>query len=88
MTTCSSRGRPTTAGCPASRAGSTPIEANSHIAPPKRYLSRFGQLLEHAPYCERDLHGPDEPHLVEGSDVEVLVKHRVSGGPVASAAAG
>ena len=36
------------------------IEANSHIAPPKRYLSRFGQLLEHAPYCERDLHGPGE----------------------------
>ena len=34
------------------------IEANSHIAPPKRYLSRYGQLLEHAPYCERDLHGP------------------------------
>ena len=33
-----------------------PIEANSHIAPPKRYLSRYGQLLEHAPYCERDLH--------------------------------
>jgi homogentisate 1,2-dioxygenase len=28
------------------------IEANSHIAPPKRYLSRFGQFLEHSPYCE------------------------------------
>ena len=55
------------------------IEANSHIAPPKRYLSRFGQLLEHAPYCERDLHGPGETHLVEGTDVEVLVKHRVGG---------
>src|SRR3954452_22819945 len=26
------------------------IEANSHVAPPKRYLSRYGQLLEHAPY--------------------------------------
>jgi homogentisate 1,2-dioxygenase len=52
------------------------IEASSHIAPPKRYLSRYGQLLEHAPYCERDLHGPGEPLLVEGSDVEVLVKHR------------
>jgi len=52
------------------------IEANSHIAPPKRYLSRFGQLLEHAPYCERDLYGPDEPLLVDGNDVEVLVKHR------------
>src|ERR687894_267554 len=57
------------------------IEANSHISPPKRYLSRFGQLLEHAPYCERDLHGPAEPHLVEGTDVEVLVKHRVPGQP-------
>ena len=37
-----------------------------HIAPPKRYLSRYGQLLEHAPYCERDLHGPGEPFLVDG----------------------
>ncbi|MBO9523176.1 MAG: homogentisate 1,2-dioxygenase [Nocardioidaceae bacterium] len=55
------------------------IEANSHIAPPKRYLSRYGQLLEHAPYCERDLHGPVEPLLAEGSDVEVLVKHRGQG---------
>src|SRR3954453_17048967 len=55
------------------------IEANSHIAPPKRYLSRFGQLLEHAPYCERDLHGPGEIFLVEGTDVDVLVKHRVGG---------
>src|SRR6476620_5663114 len=57
------------------------VEANSHVAPPKRYLSRYGQLLEHAPYCERDLHGPSEPHLVEGTDVEVLVKHRVSNLP-------
>ena len=55
------------------------IEANSHIAPPKRYLSRFGQLLEHAPYCERDLHGPEEPLVKEGTDVEVLVKHRGNG---------
>src|SRR5215218_2207126 len=54
------------------------IEANSHIAPPKRYLSRYGQLLEHAPYCERDLHGPTDTHVLEGTDVEVLVKHRVS----------
>jgi homogentisate 1,2-dioxygenase len=58
------------------------IEANSHIAPPKRYLSRFGQLLEHAPYCERDLHGPGEPLVVQGTDVDVLVKHRVANGIV------
>ena len=43
------------------------IEANSHIAPPKRYLSRYGQLLEHAPYCERDLRVPTEPRAVEAA---------------------
>ncbi|MEV3938393.1 cupin domain-containing protein [Glycomyces sp. NPDC049804] len=56
------------------------IEANSHITPAKRYLSRYGQLLEHAPYCERDLHGPTAPFTVDGEDVEVLVKHRGSRG--------
>ncbi|GAA4089582.1 homogentisate 1,2-dioxygenase [Actinomadura miaoliensis] len=58
------------------------IEANGHVAPPKRYLSRFGQFLEHAPYCERDLHGPEEPIQRDETDVEVLVKHRTSAGVV------
>ncbi|GIF77889.1 homogentisate 1,2-dioxygenase [Asanoa siamensis] len=52
------------------------IEATGHIGPPKRYLSVRGQFLEHAPYCERDIRGPSEPLLSEGSDVEVLVQHR------------
>ncbi len=56
------------------------IEASGHIAPPKRYLSRYGQFLEHAPYCERDLRGPGELVLGEGEDVEVLVKHRSAAG--------
>jgi homogentisate 1,2-dioxygenase len=57
------------------------VEASSHVAPPRRYLSRYGQLLEHAPYSERDLHGPSEPHLDDSGagDVDVLVKHRGSG---------
>jgi homogentisate 1,2-dioxygenase len=55
------------------------IEANSHITPPKRYLSRFGQFLEHAPYCERDLRTPEQPLMVEGTDVDVYVKHRGPG---------
>ena len=64
-----------------------PIEANSHIAPPKRYLSRYGQLLEHAPYCERDLHGPHSLAELgetnrDATDVDVLVKHRTSAGVV------
>ncbi|GAC1609964.1 MAG: homogentisate 1,2-dioxygenase [Mycobacteriales bacterium] len=56
------------------------IEARSHIAPPSRYLSKYGQLLEHAPYCERDLRVPTELPLLKGTDVEVLVKHRGSTG--------
>jgi homogentisate 1,2-dioxygenase len=52
------------------------IEATGHIGPAKRYLSVRGQFLEHSPYCERDLRGPAEPLLVEGTDVEVFVQHR------------
>jgi homogentisate 1,2-dioxygenase len=55
------------------------IEASSHITPPRRYLSPFGQLLEQAPYCERDLRAPIEPLVVEGGDVEVWVKHASTG---------
>ncbi|MFD6464157.1 homogentisate 1,2-dioxygenase, partial [Streptomyces roseolus] len=35
--------------------------------------------LENSPYCERDLHGPGEPLLETGTEVEVLVKHRPGG---------
>ena len=61
------------------------IEANSHIAPPKRYLSRYGQLLEHAPYCERDLRGPAGPlpgrgHRRAPTETEVYIKHRGGAG--------
>lgn len=55
------------------------IEASSHIGPPKRFLSRYGQFLEHAPYCERDLRGPTQPLLVEEQDVDVYIKHRGRG---------
>jgi len=55
------------------------VEANSHITPPARYLSKYGQFLEHAPFCERDLVVPCEPLLVEGRDIEVHVKHRAGG---------
>ncbi|MBO0883745.1 MAG: homogentisate 1,2-dioxygenase [Mycobacterium sp.] len=61
------------------------IEANSHIMPPRRYLSQHGQFLEHAPYCERDLRCPTEPLLDDGTDNEVYVKHR---GPGAGGVAG
>jgi homogentisate 1,2-dioxygenase len=52
------------------------IEARGHIRTPRRYLSQFGQFLEHAPYCERDLRGPGETVFAEGSDVPVIVRNR------------
>ena len=42
------------------------IEARGHVGPPERYLSATGQFLEHSPYCERDLHGPEEPLTASG----------------------
>ena len=35
------------------------IESRHPIYTPKRYRNWFGQLLEHAPYCERDLRVPE-----------------------------
>jgi homogentisate 1,2-dioxygenase len=52
-------------------------EAYGHIEPPKRYLNRYGQFLEHSPYCERDIRGPET--LVtydEEGEFEVRVKAR------------
>jgi homogentisate 1,2-dioxygenase len=57
------------------------LEARGHVGPPDRYLSATGQFLEHSPYCERDLHAPLEPLVVEPDEgdsaaTEVLVRQR------------
>lgn len=51
------------------------VEAFGHVALPSRYLNRHGQLLEHAPFCERDLRPPRElaTHDERG-EFEVRVK--------------
>lgn len=36
------------------------VESRRPIYTPKRYRNWFGQLLEHAPYCERDIRRPQE----------------------------
>jgi homogentisate 1,2-dioxygenase len=36
------------------------VESYSPVYTPKRYRNWFGQLLEHAPFCERDLRRPHE----------------------------
>jgi homogentisate 1,2-dioxygenase len=52
------------------------MQATGHITLPNRYLSPRGQLLETAPYHERDFRGPTEPYTVEDGETEVLVRHR------------
>jgi homogentisate 1,2-dioxygenase len=53
------------------------IEAQGHVEPPARYLNRYGQFLEQAPYHERDLRPPEalQPHDEQG-EFEVRVKAR------------
>ncbi len=52
------------------------IEAFGHVGPPHRYLSPRGQFLEHAPYCERDVRGPERTIEVDDVDVDVIVRTR------------
>jgi homogentisate 1,2-dioxygenase len=36
------------------------VESHAPIYTPKQYRNWFGQLLEHAPFCERDIRRPEE----------------------------
>lgn len=36
------------------------VESFHPVRYPKRYMSKFGQLMEHSPYCERDIRGPEK----------------------------
>jgi homogentisate 1,2-dioxygenase len=49
------------------------------IETPKRYRNRYGQLLEHAPYSQRDFHGPAELETIE-ADGEFELTLRVRDG--------
>ncbi len=51
------------------------VESKSPIYTPKRYRNWFGQHLEHAPFCERDMHGPYELETYnEAGDFLIKVK--------------
>ena len=51
------------------------IESSHPVYSPKRYRNWFGQLLEHSPYCERDLRTPVlRPASDEMGDFTIKVK--------------
>lgn len=51
------------------------IESAAPVETVKRYRNEFGQLLEHSPYCERDMRPPEELIInKEAGDYVVKVK--------------
>lgn len=51
------------------------IESTGAITTPKRYRNEHGQLMEHSPFCERDLHPPERlDTYLENGAFEVRVK--------------
>jgi homogentisate 1,2-dioxygenase len=52
------------------------VESSGHVRIPDKHLSPHGQLLEGAPFSERDLRAPGEPLHADGADVPVLVRTR------------
>ena len=51
------------------------MESFSPVRPPKRYINDYGQLLEHSPYCERDIKLPQnlQTHDEHG-DFKLMIK--------------
>ena len=55
------------------------VESKNPIYTPKRYRNWFGQMLEHAPFCERDMHPPSELETYnEAGDFMIKVKKQDS----------
>jgi homogentisate 1,2-dioxygenase len=53
------------------------FETRGNIEPPRRYRNEYGQLLEHAPYCERDIRAPQElASHDETGEFPVLIRSR------------
>jgi homogentisate 1,2-dioxygenase len=54
------------------------VESFSPIRFPKKYLSKNGQLLEHSPYCERDIRPPQNLHAFDEKG-DYLIKAKKKG---------
>ncbi len=54
------------------------IDSKSPIESPRRYRNELGQLMEHSPYCERDIHAPTEI-VIEKEMKETTIKIKKEG---------
>ena len=41
------------------------VESFHPVRYPKRYMSKYGQLMEHAPFCERDIRVPEHLETID-----------------------
>ena len=55
------------------------IDSKSPIETPSKYRNRVGQLLEHSPFCERDIKVPDLQDPID-KDGEFIVKVKLESG--------
>lgn len=54
------------------------VESFSPLRYPKRYLSKYGQLMEHSPYCERDIRPPQDLQTFDQSG-DFLIRAKKQG---------
>ncbi len=54
------------------------VESHSPVRYPKKYLSQYGQLLEHSPYCERDIRTPQDLETIDETG-DFLIKTKKNG---------
>lgn len=53
------------------------VESFSPVRYPKRYMSKLGQLLEHSPFCERDIRQPNNLQTIdEAGDFLIQTKKK------------
>ncbi len=52
------------------------IETSGALETPSRYRNRLGQLLEHAPFCERDIKTPEFQEPITDGSATVIVRLR------------
>ena len=54
------------------------VESFTPIRYPKRYMSKHGQLMEHAPFCERDIRKPQDLQTID-EEGDFLIKTKKKG---------
>jgi homogentisate 1,2-dioxygenase len=54
------------------------VESFTPLRYPKRYMSKYGQLMEHSPYCERDIRPPQDLQTIDEKG-DFLIKAKKKG---------